>query len=87
MSWVIYVLYITSTKFWILINEKRHQVALFLRKVENKHKDENISTRESLPGVQGVSRNQKLSKKYNFCSFEVSLKVLIEKTLKDHLKT
>ena len=41
------------------LNEKHHQVALLVRKAESKH--ENISTRESLPGVPGVpgvSRNQ-----------------------------
>ena len=52
-------------------NEKRHQVALLLRKAENKHENENISTGESLLGVPGVSRNQKLSTEYdfNFISF------------------
>ena len=30
-------------------------------------------TKESIPGVTGVSKNQKLSTKYDFCSFEVNL--------------
>ena len=42
-----------------------------------------ISTGESLPGVPGVSRNQKLSTENDFCSLKVSLEVLIEKTLKN----
>ena len=37
-------------------NEKRHQVALLVRKAKSKHENENISTEESLPGVPGVSR-------------------------------
>ena len=57
-------------------NEKRHQVALLVRKVESKHENENISTGESLPGVPGVSRNQKLSTKYDFDIFKVSLEIL-----------
>ena len=60
------------------LNEKRHQVALLVRKAESKHENENISTRESLPGVPGVSKNQKLSTEYDFNSFEVSLEVLTE---------
>ena len=60
------------------LNEKRHQVVLLVRKTEIKHKNENISTGESLLGVPGVSRNQKLSTKYDFNSFEVSLEVLTE---------
>ena len=59
------------------LNEKCHQVALLVRKAESKHENENISTGESLSGVPGVSRNQKLSTKYEFCSFKVSLGVLI----------
>ena len=58
------------------VNEKRHQVALLVRKAEIKHESENISTGESLSGVQGVSRNQKLSTKYDFNSFKVSLEAL-----------
>ena len=42
-------------------NEKCHQVALLVRKAESKHENENISTKESLLGVPGVSKNQKLS--------------------------
>ena len=60
------------------LNEKCHQVALLVRKEENKHENENISTGESLPGMPGVFRNQKLSTKYDLCSFKVSLEVLIE---------
>ena len=60
------------------LNEKRHQVALLVRKIESKHENENISTRESLPGVPGVFRNQKLSAKYDFSSFEVSFEVVTE---------
>ena len=30
------------------LNGKRHQVALFVRKAESKHENENISTGESL---------------------------------------
>ena len=59
-------------------NEKHHQVALLVRKAENKHENENISTEESLPGVPGVSRNKKLSTEYDFNSFKVSLEVLTE---------
>ena len=59
-------------------NEKRHQVALLVRKTESKHENENISTGESLPGVPGVSKNQKLSIEYDFITFEVSFEVLIE---------
>ena len=54
-----------------------------MRKAESKHENENISTGESHPGVPGVSRNQKLSKEYDFDSFEVSLEVLTEYTLKN----
>ena len=57
---------------------QRHQVALFVRKAESKDENENISTRESLLGVPGVSDNQKLSIKYDFDSFEFSLEVLTE---------
>ena len=53
-------------------------VALLVRKAESKHKNENISTGESLPGVPGVSKNQKLSTEYDFNSFEVSFEVLTE---------
>ena len=60
------------------LNEKRHQVALLVRKVESKHENENISTGESLPGAQGVFGNQKLPMKNDFCSIEISLEVLIE---------
>ena len=60
------------------LNEKRHQVALLVRKAESKHENENFSTRESLPGVPGVSRNQKLSKEYDLYNFKVSLDVLTE---------
>ena len=60
------------------LNEKCHLVALLVRKAENKHENENISTGESLLGVPGVSRNQKLSTEYDFDSFEVSLEVLTE---------
>ena len=45
-----------------------------MRKEKNKHvkhKNENISTGESLPGVPEVFRNQKLSTEYDFDSFEV----------------
>ena len=55
-----------------------HQVALLVRKAESKHENENISTGESLPGVPEVSKNQKLSTKYDFNSFEVSFEVLSE---------
>ena len=51
------------------LNEKHHQVALLVRKAESKHENENISTGESLPGVPGVSKNQKLSTEYDFNSF------------------
>ena len=60
------------------LNEKCHQVALLVRKAESKHENENISTGESLPGVPGVSKNQKLSTEYDFDSFEVSFEVLTE---------
>ena len=60
------------------LNEKRHQVALLVRKIESKHENENISTGESLPGVPGVSRNQKLSTEYDFIRLEVSFEVLTE---------
>ena len=65
------------------LNEKRHQVALLVRKAESKHENENISTGESLPGVPGVSKIQKLSMKYDFNCFEVSFEVFTEKTLKN----
>ena len=70
-------------------NEKCHQVALLVRKAESKYENENenISTGESLPGVPGVSRNQKLSTEYDFNSFKVSFEVLTEYTLKNHTKT
>ena len=48
------------------LNEKYHQVALLVRKADSKHENENTSSEESLPGVPGVSRNQKLSTKYEF---------------------
>ena len=60
-------------------NEKCHQVALLVRKAESKHGNENIFTGELLSRMPGVSRNQKLSMKYDFCSLEV----LIEKILKN----
>ena len=72
------VLYRTSTRFRILINEKCPHLALLVRTVEIKHKDENIFSGELLPGVPRVSRNQKLSTEYEFCSLKVSLEVLIE---------
>ena len=53
-------------------------MALLFRKVENKRKSKDISTKESLPEVPGVSRNQKLSTEYDFYNFEVSLEVLTE---------
>ena len=59
-------------------NEKCHQVALLVRKAESKRENENISTGESLLGVPGVSRNQKLSTEYDFNSFKVSLEVVNE---------
>jgi len=59
-------------------NEKCHQVTLLVRKAESKHENENISNGESLPGVQGVSRSQKLSTEYDFNSFEVVFEVLTE---------
>ena len=49
-------------------------------KVENKHKNENISTGKLLLVMSGVSRNQKLSTKYDFYGFEVSLEVLTDQT-------
>ena len=58
--------------------EKCHQVTLLVRKVDNKHKNENISTGKLLLVMSGVSRNQKLSTKYDFYSFKVSLEVLTE---------
>ena len=58
-------------------NEKCHQVALLVRKAESKHENENISTGESLLGVPGVSRNQKLSTKYTSNIFKLSFEVLI----------
>ena len=67
-----------SQNFASDFNEKRHQVALLLRKAESKHENENISTGESYPGVSGVSRNQKLSTEYDFNNFEVSFEVLTE---------
>ena len=60
------------------LDEKRHQVAPLVRKAESKHENENISTKESLLGVPGVSRNQKLSTKYDFNSVKVSFEVLTE---------
>ena len=60
------------------LNEKCHQVALLVRKAKSRHENENISTGESLLGVPGVSRNQKLSTEYDFNSFEVSFEVLSE---------
>ena len=69
------------------LNEKRHKVGLLVRKAESKHENENISTGESLPGVPGVSKNQKLFTEYDFNSFEVSLEVLRERTLKNHKMT
>ena len=51
------------------LNEKRHQVALLVRKAESKHENENILTGESHPGMPGVSSNQKLSTEYDFYSF------------------
>ena len=60
------------------LNEKCHQVALLVRIEESKHENQNISTRELLPGVPGISKNQKLSIEYDFISFEVSFDVLTE---------
>ena len=60
------------------LNEKCHQVALLVRKAESKHENENTSTGESLPGVPGVSTNQKVSTEYDFSSLEVSLEVQTE---------
>ena len=68
------------------LNEKYHQVGLLVIKTDSKHENENTSNGESLPGVPGVSRNQKLSTKYEFCSLKVSLEVLIEYSLKNHTK-
>ena len=62
-------------------------MAQLVKKIENKCKSNNIFPRESLPGVLGVSRNQKLFMKYDFCSFEVSLEVLIKLIFKNHPKT
>ena len=62
-----------SQNFASSLNEKCHQVVFWVRKAENKHENENISTGESLRGLPGVSRNQKLSTKYDF---EVSRSVL-----------
>ena len=62
-------------------------MGLLVRKAESKHENENISTGESLLGVPGVSRNQKLSTDYDFNSFEVSFEVLNQKTLKNQTKT
>ena len=62
-------------------------MALLVKKIENECKSKDISTREMLPGVQGVSRNPKLSTKYDFYSLKVSHQVLIEKTLKTQQKT
>ena len=59
-------------------DEKVHQMVLLVRKAESKHENENIPTKESLPGVPGVFRNQKLSTEYDFDSFKVSLEVLTE---------
>ena len=59
-------------------NGIRHHMALLVRKAESKHENENISTGESLPGVPGVSKNQKLSTEYDFNTFEVSFEVLTE---------
>ena len=67
-----------SQNFASDFNEKCHQVALLVRKAESKHENENISIGESLLGVPGVSRNQKLSTDYDFNSFEVSFEVLTE---------
>ena len=60
------------------LTKKNHQMALLVRKIENKCKSKDISTRESLLGMSGVSRNQKLSPKYDFYSLKVSHQVLIE---------
>ena len=60
------------------LNEKYHQMALLVRKVKDQNENHNSSTGELLQGVPGVYRNQKLSTKYDFCSFEVNLEVLIE---------
>ena len=60
------------------LNEKYHQVALLVRKADSKYENENTSTGELLPGVPGVSRNQKLSTEYDFNSFKISFEVLTE---------
>ena len=59
-------------------------MALLVKKIENECKSKDISTRESLPEVSGVSRNQKISTEYDFYILKVSHQVLIEKTLKTH---
>ena len=56
------------------LNEKRQQVALLMSKAESKHENENIFTGESLSGVPGVSRNQKLPTKYDFIVSRSALK-------------
>ena len=60
------------------LNDKCHQVVLLVRQAESKHENENVSTGKSLPGVPGVSKNQKLSTKYDFNSFQVSFEFLTE---------
>ena len=40
-------------------NEKRHQVALLVRKAKRKHENENIYTEESLPGgARGIQKSE-----------------------------
>ena len=60
--------------FALDLDEKRHQVVLLVRKAKSRHENENISTGKSLPGMPGVSRNQKLSTKYDFVSSRSALK-------------
>ena len=49
-----------------------------MRKAESSIENENISTEELPQGVPGVSRNQKLSREYDFDSLKVSFEVLNE---------
>ena len=65
--------------FALDFNEKHHQVALLVIKAESKHENENISTGESLPGMPGVSKNQKLCTEYDFIVWiSLSLEVLAD---------
>ena len=46
-------------------------------KAKNEHQNENISTRESLPGVPGVGiQVSEIAQKYDFFGLEVSLEAL-----------